>query len=482
MLTHAGITPSGFAGSKGHPPKGIDVGPEGSATMHGDIASSDTTPLPGPGSQAANVTYQFLLSACPTLLIRSDGNPMALCTSMLDRCPVVYLLNQENGRQEAKLKLNAGSLLGGVYAYLDDRDRLVMVDGQQKLIRIKARKRHSKGTIKWELAIAESFSLADEVEGPCGTSGCDAVVSISPGMREAVWFVTQQGLVGIYNPKARPGDNPVSSLKLAADERVDNSFATTEDGLAAIVTNKALYMLEQNDDNQPQIQWRKGYDPGSARKPGQLSHGSGATPTFFGPQSGTGFVMMTDNADNRISLIVRDTDTGNLICRQPIFTDDANSGTENSAIGFDNSAIVASTYGYPYPALPAGAGPAIPPKADFIGGMVRVDVNPWDAPTCSPCDIVWQNHVRSAAVPKLSTADDLIYTVERRSPGNDAGTTFWDSYHFSAVDFGTGEVEKQSRIGFGLFFDTLQMAGNVGQDCVFWQGTLSGIVRISPPL
>jgi hypothetical protein len=39
---------------------------------------------------------------------------------------------------------------------------------------------------------------------------------------------------------------------------------------------------------------------------------------------------------------------------------------------------------------------------------------------------------------------------------------------------------KQTRIGSGLFSDTLQMAGNIGINGVYWQGTLSGIVRIAP--
>lgn len=84
------------------------------------------------------------------------------------------------------------------------------------------------------------------------------------------------------------------------------------------------------------------YDAGTARIPGQLSHGSGATPTFFGLKTDTDYVMITDNADGRIALIVLDAGEGRLVCRQPIFTDGINSGTENSAIGIGNNVIVAS--------------------------------------------------------------------------------------------------------------------------------------------
>jgi hypothetical protein len=297
-----------------------------------------------------------------------------------------------------------------------------------------------------------------------------------------VWFVTQQSLVGIYNPNAPAEAKAIATLKLADNERVDNSFSTTIDGFAAIVTNKALYLLHQDDQHQPALVWRHAYDAGTARKPGQLSHGSGATPTFFGPETGSEFVMITDNADFVISLIVRDTLDGHLICQQPIFTNLENSGSENSAIGIGRTAIVTSTYGYPYPALPEGAGPSSPESADFIGGMVRVDINECsDAPaSCIGCSIVWENNVRSAAVPKLSARDKLIYTIERLSPSGGYDTTIFDTYHFTVIDPETGSVLQQTQTGSGPFADTLQMAGNIGRNGVYWQGTLGGIVRISP--
>ncbi len=471
-----------FAISGPRSPASPDVGLDGAVSMHGDIASSDTTPLPGPGSQDVDIQSRNFLSACPTILIRSDGKPFALCTSILGRNPVARLLKKRNGKQEAKLSLEAGSLLGGVYAYIDNQDRLVMVDGNKQLIRIKAEKKPFLWTSRWELSIDEKIPLAPEVERHCGESGCDTVVSINAGTNGTVWFVTQQSLVGVYDPYAKPGDLNIKSLKLADDERVDNSFSTTIDGRAAIVTNKALYVLKQDNANQPHILWRHEYDAGSARKPGQLSHGSGATPTFFGPHTGTDYVIITDNADNSISIIVRDAMDGKLICEQPIFTDEANFGSEDSAIGIGNTVIVASTYGYPYPAVPNGAGPSVPKRADFVGGMVRVDLNECDDDPlpCAPCDIVWENHVRSSAVPKLSTADDLIYTVERRPPFKGNMTTIFDTYFFTVIDSDTGNVLQQSKIGLSFFYDTLHMAGTVGYDGVFWQGTLGGVVRIAP--
>ncbi len=259
------------------------AGNEGASYMHGDIESSDTSPVPGPGVSDVDVVRQFLFAACPTVLIRSDGAPFVLSTSMFGQNPVVRLLNQRNGREVARLSMQAGSLLGGVYAFLDNQDRLVMVDGNQNLIRVKAEQKINWFSSKWALSIDGSVPLESVVTGHCGSNDCDAVVSLSAGAGETVWFATQKALVGIYDPME---GQQISWLKLGEDERIDNSFSTTVDGRAAIVTDKALYLLRQDDDNKPHIVWRYAYDAGTARKPGQLSHGSGATPTFFGPETG----------------------------------------------------------------------------------------------------------------------------------------------------------------------------------------------------
>lgn len=60
------------------PTAGVDVGLDG-ACMHGDIHSSDSTRLPGPGVDDVDITAHQFMSACPTVLIRSDGYPFALC-------------------------------------------------------------------------------------------------------------------------------------------------------------------------------------------------------------------------------------------------------------------------------------------------------------------------------------------------------------------------------------------------------------------
>lgn len=455
-----------------------DVGMDGAATMHSDTYSSDTTPLIGPlgvdasGAQSEGVKSVSvpLAAACPTSLIRSDGHPLVLCTNMFGLNPIVHLLNKDHGRSMASLNLPAGSLLGGVYAYIDHKDRLVMVDGKHNLVKVKAWLDDSRLIKRWKVTIDESISLAAVI-------GDDSVVSINAGGEGDIWFVTKKGIVGIYDE----GSGSISTTNLTAGEEVHNSFSNTLEGFAGIATNEALYLVERvagnNEARVPKIKWRQVYESGQYRKPGQLSKGTGATPTFFGPVTGSEYLMITDNHDEQISLLVYKTESedAELVCKYPLFNL-GTSGTENSAIGLGQSVFVASTYGYPYPRVPDGVPAAVPEKADFAGGMVRIDIHQDE----SGCDLIWTNELRSSAVPKLSTADQLIYTVERRGLLNRAKAGLADSFYFTSVDPETGAVLYQKRIGGGFFSDTLQMAGNIGHDRVYWQGTVGGMVRIAP--
>ncbi len=456
-----------------------NVGLDGAATMHSDTYSSDTTPLVGPlggDSQRVKSKSISLAAACPTSLIRKDGHPLVLCTNMFGLNPVVHILNKDSGLSMAKLNLPAGSLLGGVYAYLDNQDRLVMVDGKHNLVRVKAWRDTSRIIKRWKVTIDESVSLMEAVNSHCATASvqdCDSVVSINAGGLNDVWFVTKQGLVGSYDTESRD----IKTLKLAAGEEVHNSFSNTLDGKAGIATNEALYLIELDAQGGLNIQWRAQYDSGSHRKPGQLSKGTGATPTFFGPETGAEYLMITDNNDYQTSLLVYKTDAqqAELICKYPLFNE-GTSGTENSAIGIGRTVIVASTYGYPYPKVPDGVPAAVPAKADFAGGMMRIDLYDDE----SGCSEIWQNTLRSSAVPKLSTVDNLVYTVERRNVMNSGKAKLVDSFYFTAIDPETGMTQYQKYIGGGFFSDTLQMAGNIGPKQVYWQGTVGGMIRISP--
>ncbi|MBS4752846.1 hypothetical protein KG112_08510 [Nocardioides sp. zg-ZUI104] len=451
----------------GLPPVNPYAGPVGSSTMHGDPASSDTTRYRGPGP-GARATTRTLLSVCPTILAGKDGYIQALCTEYLDRAPTLNIIDPTTLRTVARKHLTAGSLLGGVYAYLDHRDRLVTVDGSGRVLFLEHRRAGSTGRTM-TITEAAAIDLKPAFTRACGAADCDAVTTVAPGYNGLVWFATAQGRAGYADPRTRK----VALRVLGRGEQVANSISTSPAGMA-VVTDHATYLVKANRNRAgrpgavKQV-WRRAYDRGPARKPGQLSHGSGATPTFFGPRTGREYVAITDNARPREHLIVYRAATGRTVCKTPILGR-ANSGTENSAIALRNQVYVASTYGYPYPATPDGAGEAVPAKADFVGGMQRLTLSRKGRK--KTCRVRWTNTVASAAVPKLSVAENVIYTVERLAQGSR-----WDLVR---IDPARGRVLSRTTIGRGPTADTLQMVGTFLPDGTLLQGTVTGLVAVRP--
>ncbi|MFF8804673.1 NHL repeat-containing protein [Streptomyces omiyaensis] len=444
------------------PPHHPYAGPDGTATMHGDTGSSDTTPLAGPGAGALASKRTALASACPTVLVGADGHPVVLCTPIFGQVPTVHLLDPSTGDSLTSLALTKGSLLGGVYAYLDDRDRLVVVDGSGSLLRVG---HHRDASGAWRFSVDQRLPLGDAV--PAG----DAVTGLSPDWQGRVWFATGGGVVGLADDRT----GRVTTLRLPAGERVANSISTAPEG-TAVTSTHATYLLTADADGTPRIAWRQAYDRGQARKPGLLSWGSGSTPTFLGPGTGTEWVAIVDNADTTVRLKVYRTSDGSEVCSSPVLRAAGGPGSENSPVGAGTSVYVAGTYGYPYPALPDGAGSSVPSSADFAGGLTRVDVRP----DGTGCAVVWDNALRSAAVPKLSTATHTLHTVLRDPviPGT-KGTSLLDPYRYAQIDPETGRVLRAKQVGIGSLYDTLQMAGTVAPDGAYLQGTVTGVLRIT---
>ena len=92
----------------------------------------------------------------------------------------------------------------------------------------------------------------------------------------------------------------------------------------------------------------------------------------------------------------------------------------------------------------------------------------------------WQDAVRSAAVPRLDAADGLLHTVQRADPLQADQTSDADLYSLVAISAQTGAVEHSTPIGAGYLSDTLQLAPTIVPGRVMYQGTISGIDRISP--
>ena len=441
------------------------------ATMHGDAQSSDATPFAGPGDPGVGGTWKVTFTnhwaACPTILAGQDGYIQALMTQFLGsdakvRKPKLAIIEPASGAQLGAMEIPTGALLGGVYAYLDADSNLVMVDGTNALTWIS----HSQDGMKvW---VSRRIDLTDAMK----LEPKDHVVGIVTDWHGRIWVASERGVVGLIDPKR----NVVRLTKLqqySPTERIDNSISACPQGVS-IITSYGIYMLGADaSTSKPRIIWSHSYDRGSKQKPGQLSHGSGATATFFGP-NGSDYVMLSDNADRQEKLIVYRSADGSAVGEGPLFTPGA-SGTENSMIGVQNSIVGACTFGYPYAQYP-DTKPAY--RAQVAPGMERWDVND-DA---SGITLKWRNNgIYSAAVPRLSTADNLIYTCER--PRGPAGVLTGPVVYACAIDMDSGRVVHRQRLprlaNLLAGGDPSQMVGVIDKHGVWWQGTIGGIYRIS---
>lgn len=432
------------------------VGPTGTSLMHGDLWSTDSTPFPGPGRGARVHASSVPGGACAATFVGGDGLPVALCTQYLAltpptfAAPVVTLFDPVTAAPLARLQLAKGGLLGGVYGYLDDRDRVVVADGSGAILRVA----HRNSKHGWELYVSERIDISRQV--PAG----DAVTGLAPDFDGRIWFVTTRGVVGTVDAAKR-----IRSTQLPRGEELGNGLSMRKSG-ASVLTTHALYEMRADADGVPRIVWRRAYDRGPARKPGQLTWGSGTTPTYFGP-GGDDWVAIVDNA-TRPELLVYRSDTGQTVCQMRAFRT-SGQGTEDSPMAWGTSLVIPSTYGYQYPPM-AVTGPSVPASAPYVGGATRIDVSP------QGCRRVWENGDRIASLPRVSRADRMIHALGY-SPYR-GGPQQLGPIYYLATDFATGKRAVTERVGEGPVDEPMQLTGTITADGTLWQATLGRMLKI----
>ncbi|MBM7368367.1 hypothetical protein [Gordonia hydrophobica] len=446
---------SGIAGAS---PSAPDVGPTSTSLMHGDPESTDTTGHPGPGRTGHLAASSIPGGVCAATFIGSDGYPLALCTAYVAgsppqfATPVVTMFHPRTARVLARLPLAKGQLLGGVYGFLDAKNRVVVADGSGRILRVG----HHRTARGWQLRIDEATDVARYLGG-------DGITGLAPDYAGRTWFATTAGVIGTVLPDGRVG-----VTRLPRGEQLGNGL-TIRRGGASVLTTHALYEMKADADGVPRTVWRRSYDRGVARKPGQLTWGSGTTPTYFGP-GGDGWVAIVDSAAVP-ELIVYRSDDGSQVCRMRAFAA-RNQGTENSLMAWGTSLVIPSTYGFGYPPM-AVTGPSVPAGAPFRGGMTRVDV--FDG----GCHRVWETTTdRMATLPRLSRADGLIHGLAY-GPYR-PGPQQLGPVNYAAVDFQTGRRVVTRQVGTAPFDEPLQLTGMIAPDGVLWQGTATRMLKIAP--
>lgn len=414
--------------------------------MHRDLNATDSVPWSGPkltGSGGEHITTDPN-GTCSTLFQASNGMLIGLCTRYkegdsgleVDR-PVVVLFDPETAEPVATLEMERHGLFGGVYGYLDESDQVIIAEGHDICTVV-----HRYNGEEWELKVDSRTRLSSLPE--------DAQLAglISDG-EGRTWFITQDATIGVVT---QAGD---VSIPLAEGEAVANGLVGRPNGVSVLTTH-ALYEVELGG-GEINVVWSTAYDRGSARKPGQLSWGSGTTPTFFGPEGA--WVAIVDNADDAPNLLVLSAETGDELARMKAF-ETSGQGTENSLMAAGNSVWIPSTYGFSYP-VQAVDGPSVPADADFVGGLTRIDVAEEDDGIS--LTRVWETDASVATLPILTLDDRRIWSMSTDADDHVVS--------FAAVDADTGEEVFRREIGEKPLDDPGQMTGVITPDGVFWQAT-----------
>ena len=436
-----------------HPPipQNPWLSPDGTNTMHNDAYASDAYQVSGPlGDRLKVASASYGIRECATIAFDSHGRIVGLCGGLEGFGMMV--IDPVTLKPVSELRTSARNLLsganpftdicGGTYFFLDADDVAYPTTGQKTVLKIKVQP-------DGKLVKEHEWSVAAQVPAD------DCLIATMPDWDGRLWFFTQQGHVGTLDRES----GSVQVTQLPDGEEVTNSVATDETGGMYVVSTHALYRLDATAAGVPEVTWREVYDRGTRLKPGNLSQGSGTTPTLLGDR----WVAINDNADPQTNVLVYDRREGateRLHCTQPVLPNNAGT-TDNSLVAAGNSFIIENNYGYKGPASTILGQTTTP-------GIARVMVED------DGCHVAWTNDsIAPSSVAKASLGNGLLYAYTKPKAGN----TF-DAWYFTAIDIRTGKTVWSRLTGTGIQWNNHYAAIYLGPDGTAYIATLAGLVRI----
>jgi hypothetical protein len=438
-------------------PQNPYLSPNGTNSMHNDAYGSNAYEVSGPlGDNLSVRSASYGVSECATIAFDSRGHIVGLCGGLqgfalrlIDPTTLGTLgpdLTTSN-RSLYPVSNPFTDICGGTYFSLSKDDVAYVVTSARQVIKVRVD--------------ANGFTTLGSYDVSSVVASGDCLVATLPDWSGRTFFVTQKGRVGAIDPTT----GAVRALQLPAGEGIFNSISGDESGAIYLVTDHRLYSVGADASGTPVIRWSHSYDRGSVQKPGQLSQGSGTTPTLIGRN----IVAITDNADPQmhVQFYQRDgADAGRLLCQAPVFGAGA-SDTENSLAyaggsGGSASVIVENNYGY------SGV-QSTELGNSTTGGVAKVTLNADDT-----CQVDWTNPIISpTAVPKVSLANGLLYLYAKPKSG-----LLDDSWYFSAVDIRTGRTQWMERTGNGIQWNNHYASIYLGPDGAAYLPPLAGLVRL----
>ena len=342
---------------------------------------------------------------------------------------------------------------GGAYFHLLEGDRPIIGNSENKIQIFAVDESGEKP--KW--VVEEEYDVDPYL--PEGSYLTDAF----PDYEGRIWFMTRPGEVGYVVPETKE----VKLMKLEGEE-IQNSFAIAEDGVY-IVSDHAMYRFDVKKDGTPYYTWRTEYDRGTTTKPGAINQGSGTTPSLLDVPLKDGTVKklvgITDNADERVNLVVYDRLTGETIVTEPLF-ESGHSVSENSLIAHGRSFIVENNYS------DSGAG-FLEGNPTSYPGITRFDMNK----DCTGGKVVWESKEAAATVvPKLSAGNGLVYVYVREQNEDIPEKTV--AWYFTAIDFETGETVYKIFTGTGRNWNNSYGPITIGPNGTAYVGVFNGLVSV----
>jgi hypothetical protein len=265
-------------------------------------------------------------------------------------------------------------LISSSYMYLDNQDRVVMPAKYYNPDAVKI-------LIIAEVKVAGQLSFKQVKEYDVSAyalydpdNKMDTINGLMADWQGRIWFILKNsGRTGVLDPMT----GSVKTVQL--DGKITNTFAMDRDA-AYVATTHTMYRIALGHDGAPKVVWSDTYqnraDSGNpadqSPKPGQLSAGTGTSPTVL--DNGK-YVAITDNA-NQLHVVVYRTDAKlkphekRKVCEVPVFQNNAGAD-ENSLIGSGRSLIAYNCYGNDLHAI-WFTGKTMPSEP----GIARVDIDP----------------------------------------------------------------------------------------------------------
>jgi hypothetical protein len=440
-----------------HPPipQNPWLSPDGTNTMHNDAYASDAYQVSGPLGRNLKVTSaSYGVRECATIAFDSQGRIIGLCGGLEGFAMMV--IDPVTLRPLSELRTSARNLLagtnpftdicGGTYFFLDADDVAYPTTGQKTVLKIQVR---PDGT----LVKQHEWSVAAQIPAD------DCLIATMPDWDGRIWFFTQQGHVGTLDRDT----GEVRVTQLPEGEEVTNSVSTDETGGMYVVSTHALYRLDATAEGHPEITWRETYDRGTRLKPGNLSQGSGTTPTLLGER----WVAINDNADPQTQVLVYDRRKGvadRLHCTVPVLASGAGT-TDNSLVAVGSSFIIENNYGYNGPTSTILGQTTTP-------GLARVMVDD------DGCHVAWTNDsIAPSSVAKASLGNGLLYAYTKPKLAPVLGNLL-DAWYFTAIDIRTGQTVWSRLTGTGIQWNNHYAAIYLGPEGTAYVATLAGLVRV----